>query len=250
MLSVNCQGLRTPSKQQDVLNYLSNLDLSIICLQDTHWLDTDVPFVKKVWNGDCIINGKKSNSRGVAILFKKNFEYKIEFISNDEDGNLICVDLSLSDMSLRLINIYAPNTDSPEFFNKVKEMIEANLQDHIVICGDYNLALDPTLDTSNYKNINNPNARKTLLKIIQSHNLVDAYRFYHENAKRYTWRRKNPVQQARLDYFIISNQFLDFVNTCNIHPGYRTDHSIVELKINLCNFTKGKGVWKFNCSLL
>ena len=90
-----------------------------------------------------------------------------------------------------------PPTDSPEFFNKVKEMIEANLQDHFVICGDYNVTLDPTLDTSNYKNINNPNARKTLLKIyinarktllkiIQSHNLVDAYRFYHENAKRYT----------------------------------------------------------------
>ena len=124
------------------------------------------------------MNDKKSNSRGVAILFKKNFEYKIEFVSKDEDGNLICVDLSLSDMSLRLINIYALNTDSPEFFNKVKEMIEANFQDHIVICGDYNLALDPTLDTSNYKNINNPNARKTLLKIIQSHNLVDAYRFF------------------------------------------------------------------------
>ena len=77
MLSVNCQGLRTPSKQQDVLNYLSNLDPSIICLQDTHWLDTDVPLVKKVWNGDYIINGKKSNSRGVAILFKKTLNIKL-----------------------------------------------------------------------------------------------------------------------------------------------------------------------------
>ena len=33
-------------------------------------------------------------------------------------------------------------------------------------------------------------------------------------------------------------------------PGYHTDHSIVELNIQLCKFVRGKGLWKFNCALL
>ena len=40
------------------------------------------------------------------------------------------------------------------------------------------------------------------------------------------------------------------MGNCNIKPGYRTDHSIVELDIQLCKFARGKGIWKFNCALL
>ena len=40
------------------------------------------------------------------------------------------------------------------------------------------------------------------------------------------------------------------MGNCNIKPGYRTDHSIVELDIQLCKFARGKVIWKFNCALL
>ena len=43
---------------------------------------------------------------------------------------------------------------------------------------------------------------------------------------------------------------LDLVMDCNIKPGYRSDHSSIELNIKLNNFIRGKGVWIFNCSLL
>ena len=62
--------------------------------------------------------------------------------------------------------------------------------------------------------------------------------------------KKNPMKQARLDYFIASSPFLDIISSCNIKPGYRSDHSIPELNITLCNFERGKGIWIFNCSLL
>ena len=58
------------------------------------------------------------------------------------------------------------------------------------------------------------------------------------------------MKQACLDYFIASSPLLDIISSCNINPGYRLDHSILELNITLCNFKRGKGVWKFNCSLL
>ena len=42
----------------------------------------------------------------------------------------------------------------------------------------------------------------------------------------------------------------DLIKTCDIKPGYRSDHSIITMDIILTNFNHGKGTWKFNNSLL
>ena len=61
---------------------------------------------------------------------------------------------------------------------------------------------------------------------------------------------QNPIKQARLDYFIVSNSLIDITSSCKIIPGYRSDHSIQELSLIISKFKKGRGLWKFNCSLL
>ena len=79
----------------------------------------------------------------------------------------------------------------------------------------------------------------------------DIFQSNHPNEKRYTWRLKNPLKQARLDYFIISGPFSDLVSYCPIRASYRSDHSILELNITVCSFRQEKGVKKkFNNSLL
>ena len=40
------------------------------------------------------------------------------------------------------------------------------------------------------------------------------------------------------------------ITNCKIKPGYRSDHSIVELNVLVNSFQKGKGIWKLNCELL
>ena len=76
VLSVNCQGLRNKEKRNDVLNYLGSLQAGIICLQDTHWTDSDIRVIKQAWNGELYIKGEKSNSRGVAILTRGSLAKK------------------------------------------------------------------------------------------------------------------------------------------------------------------------------
>ena len=68
--------------------------------------------------------------------------------------------------------------------------------------------------------------------------------------KVYTWRRKNTNKQARLGFFLISEDLLTDVSDCKIIPGYRMDHSIVLLDIDFGKFKKGRSYWKFNNSLL
>ena len=249
VLSANCQGLQNLSKRTDVLSYFKTKNPNILCLQDTHWTDNDRQNVKKLWGYDIFLNGMKSNARGVAILLNKNFEYEVVESNYDDEGNYLYVQLKIDNEFFNIVTIYGPNKDDPLFYTKVKSLLQNNTA-YTIICGYFNLVLDPTKDTYNYKHINNPKARLSVLNLMKDLNLVDVYRCIHPDKNNFTWRKRNPLKQARLDYFLTSNSLLDLITDCQIRPGYRSDHSMIELNIQLNKFTLGKGVWKFNNSLL
>lgn len=52
----------------------------------------------------------------------------------------------------------------------------------------------------NYKHLNNPNARKEVLKLIETLSFADIFKENTQNLRKYTWRRKNPIKQTRLDF--------------------------------------------------
>ena len=43
---------------------------------------------------------------------------------------------------------------------------------------------------------------------------------------------------------------IDIIHKCDIKPGYRSDHSFLEMHITINPFKRGKGIWKFNNNLL
>ena len=252
IISVNCQGIGLLPKRTDVFNYLKEKKYHIYCLQDTHFAPgADEKLVRSRWNNDCYFSSYKSNARGIAILFAKDFEYKVHNSISDPNGNFLLLDLTVHNNRFTLASIYGPNTDNPDFFKTVSEKIAELVENKTVIwCGDFNLVLNPQLDYKNYKTINNKNAREKLLDIINEEHLIDPYRDAHPELKRYTWRRKQPLQQARLDFFLVTEDLLTSIKKCKIENSYRSDHSPVTLSLSFTEFIKGKPLWKFNNSLL
>ena len=250
VLSVNCQGLRNKNKRSDVLSYLKDTGAGIICLQDTHLTEQDLQATKMIWNNECYLHGQRTNARGVGILINNNFEQEVIECNKDTDGNYLQLIMKIQTFKINLITIYAPNIDRPEFFNQIRDLMNKTDTDYIVVCGDFNLVLNPQLDSMNYKNINHPRSRQILLHTMDELNLIDTFRYFHPHVKRYSWRKRNPVKQARLDFFLTSNTMSDIIDNCYIRHSYRSDHSIIELSITLNNFEKGKGVWKLNVGLL
>ena len=250
MLSANCRGLRDNQKRYDVFNYLKDTNADIICLQDTHLTKLDSQEVKKICDGEFFLHGTKNNSRGVAILLGKLFEYKIIDSNTDIEGNLLSLDLQISDTKIQLINIYGPNTDNQNFYADVAEKIQSNDQDDTIWCDDFNMTLNPKLDSFNYTSVNNPRARNYVTDLLRESNLVDLFRYFLPDKTRYTWRQRNKLKQARLDYFIVSSSFTHLTISTDIKPGYRTDHSMLELNFEINNFRRGRGTWKLNTSLL
>ena len=178
--SANCQGLRDAKKHINVINYLAQLESNILCLQNTHWV------LKTLWPGECLINGYKTNARGVSILIRKNFEYKVSCIQKHNNGNFLSIILTTNGLNFRIINIYAPNNDSPHFFEFLKSHIQQSDHDYCIVCGDLNLVLDPEMDSYNYTNLNNPQARRSLLNVIDGFDLNDIFHTLHKEMKQFT----------------------------------------------------------------
>ena len=66
----------------------------------------------------------------------------------------------------------------------------------------------------------------------------------------YTWSQKSPTVLFRLDFWLISNNLCDFVNSTEILPTIRTDHVVITLALGEIGEIKGPGTWKMNVSLL
>ena len=81
--------------------------------------------------------------------------------------------------------------------------------------------------------------------------LVDIWRVRHPHESRFTWRQKSPPIQRRLDFWLISNDLQEEIDSADIITAIRSDHSAITLSINgLDEGERGPGFWKFNATLV
>ena len=250
IVSVNCQGLNNKQKRRDVFHYLRNKQYSVYFLQDTHFEKKLENYILAEWGYDGYFSSYASNARGVAILFNNNFEFKVKRVCRLVGGNAIVVLAEIKTLDFLFVNIYGPNKDNPDFYMGLNEKIRELNIDKVIIGGDFNLVLNPQKDYLNYKHINNPKAKEAVDTMIDDLELNDIWRDLNEDYLRYTWRRSNPIQQARLDFFLISDNVVSFVENADIEYGYRTDHSMILLQLKFGQKIKTNTFWKFNSSLL
>ena len=80
--------------------------------------------------------------------------------------------------------------------------------------------------------------------------MVNIWRKINPEVLRYTWRRARPLQQSRLDFFLMSETLLPYVKDTKILNGYRSDHSFISVEFESKKEEKKSNFWKFNSSLL
>ena len=122
--------------------------------------------------------------------------------------------------------------------------------DHMIMGGDLNLGLEVSIDKSGCTT-NNEGVANVVRKYMDSHQVFDVWRQLYPNKNGYTWRKLKPTPKfCRLDYFLTSEAMSQFIDSIKIIPGFKIDHSIVELLISVCKIMRGPGYWKLNTSLL
>ena len=259
-ISNNVKGIQSSKKRIKIFEYLKNLikPSGIIFMQETHSSEKD----EKTWcdefQGQLFFSHGKTNSCGVAIGFygAKSFTFINKL--QDQNGRILLIEGKFDDDTLLLINLYNANTESEQLItlSELSKMLEniTDLSDKkIVFCGDFNVIFEPTLEAYG----GNPSLKKqSLAKLIQIKeklDLCDIWRIRNPKKKRYTFRQHHTtgIIHRRLDYFFISNVMQESIKKTDILASFSTDHSPIFFSLRSSNeMLRGKGLWKFNCSLL
>ena len=252
VVTFNVRSLHNFVKRKDVFDFLRNSKADILCLQELHVTSESEKLFKNQWGGRAWFSSNTSSSAGTGILVNNKTNCKLINVNTNKKGTAIIVLIETAGVQLTIVNIYGPpDNDDPAFFSEIFELVQCNNDDLVMFCGDWNMTMNPELDTYNYATRDRkPGTRRFLKEKCSQLNLYDVWRVMNENERQFSWRRSNPVKCARLDFFIVSEPILNRTTSCQIIPGYRSDHSRVSLRLNLSDQKRGKGLWKFNCSLL
>jgi exonuclease III len=251
LISLNAQGLRDIEKRQRLLLWLGQQKAQIVLLQETHFTkDIEINTNLQFSNWQCYHNFGSNNSSGVSILFHKTLDINITNIYRDHNGRSILVNITLEKNEITLLNVYAHNNEKNrnELFESYLPLLNKEKQSILIIGGDFNEVLsklDRKPTPSKLKNSN------SLINLIKEFNLNDIWRTKNTNKTHFTWRRKNGIEKSRIDYWLINEDIIPLVRSCDIRPALirYTDHMAISIKVILNN-TRGPGTWKFNNSLL
>ena len=152
---MNCRGLADKIKRLDVFNYFRKKKFDIVCLQDIHIEQQNVDKIRTEWGSEAVLI-RLNLTRGVlqyyliVRLILKLLKQKPTEIAHIETMEKIRT----------ITNIYGPNSNSPEFYDNIKKRMEQYHDTSHIMCGDFNLVMDPIKDYENYSNVNKQNSIK------------------------------------------------------------------------------------------
>ena len=244
------RGLGDRNKRREIFNWLRSKKYSIYLLQEVHCVETTTNSWAAEWGYKAIFSCCSSAKAGVAVLFNNNLTFQIHRLFSDPNGRFIVCDLKIGEKIITLASIYAPNEDDPGFFRDFFGHLSDFQSEELIIGGDFNLVLN--LDKDKKGGLAKTHGKS--VQIIHEHSanfdLIDPWRILHPDTLKYTWRRKRPEVQCRLDFFLISQNLMCNVTSAEILPGFKTDHSMITLTIALHENIRGPGYWKLNTSSL
>ena len=197
-----------------------------------------------------------ANARGVAVLIRSSLDIVIQHEHCDSKGRLLMLNAKIKDKNYFLINLYGPNKDAEpvRFYQDLSitlRGIDLNSDSNLVVDGDFNCPLDPTIDKKSGILIPRQHVINSIENIQNEFSLHDIWRIKNPNTRSYTWSKSSPSIFCRLDYWLISNKLNDLVTQVDIVASIKTDHSSIVLELeDIKESCKGPGFWKLNNSLL
>ena len=232
--SLNVRGMNKHSKRISVFNWINKQSFIIMFLQETFGGEGSEDLWKSEWWGHSYWAHGSNHSRGVSILIRKGFDFDHKSITLDPHGRYIIAKCLIQGEEMSLVNIYAPNVqiEKQMFYKSLKDRLSKSnidINDKIIIGGDWNTITDPKLDKSGGIMIESETVTDEMKSLLLDFDLTDIWRQQHPETKRFTFRQRKPLIQTRLDYFMISNLIIDMVEKAQILSSFCSDHSCISL---------------------
>jgi len=230
--SYNIRGLKDFFKLKRTLNKCAgNIKANsntVYNLQESHLEMVDKNKVNLMWRGNFSLSPGGNKSRGCLTLYDSSWEVLNEVV--DSNGRYTIVTLKKAMGTFTIVNLYAPNENSLEFFEDVFTQsirIKDNYDSDLIISGDFNLVINKEADSIERLQTSNEKIVSDFVSgSMAALGLKDCYR--HVNQVRgYTWSRGNCL--SRLDMIFASSTMVSHIDYCNIDWAFeKSDHALLE----------------------
>ena len=251
LVSWNVNGIRAclgHGLKESVLS----LNPDVLFLQETK-LSDDSSFPLAIEGMEHVyftISKVKKGYSGVAFLSKIkpiSVHYGLEGGAYDEEGRVITLEFP----SFYLVGAYVPNSGEElkrlpfrlEYEKRLVSYLDGlKAKKPVVYTGDMNVAheeSDIKNPASNHHNAGFTDEERNAMSALLSHGYVDTFRFLHPDQVTYSWwsyrfRARERNSGWRIDYYLVSGDFLDRVRDSKIHTEIMgSDHCPIELDLDL-----------------
>ena len=222
----------------------------IALLQETRPSDTEHLKLKRDWVDKVYFSSHSQNKKGTAIFINKNLPFILKHEEKHLEWRFILIRGLILEQHITILNIYAPNNDSPQFMLQIILTFNHHCNGLGFLAGDFNCIRNASLDKSSSANISNLRSSAVFKNICTNTGLIDIWRQLNPKLRDYTFYSHPHNSYFGLHYFFIPKYFLHFIQTCCIDPTVLSDHAQVHLYINPVFNNPKSPTWRFNMSLL
>lgn len=246
IISWNVAGLRA-CLNKGFNEFFEKENADIYCLQETKVLEEQFDYRPEGY--EMYLNPADKKGYSGTLIYTKikplSIKYNLGVDLYDHEGRLITMEFD----DFYLVNQYVPNVKRDlsrldyrmDYEEELKKYLkELEKEKPVIVCGDFNVS-HQEIDIKNAKaNIGNAGftyeERDKFTKLLES-GFTDTFRHFHKTDEVYSWwsymrgaREKNIGW--RLDYFIVSNSFLENIKDSTILTEiYGSDHCPIKLEL-------------------
>ena len=250
-LTWNIRGVGSQVKKNKILNHLTYLQSDICLLQETHLTKAENNKLLTSQFSHVFSSYYNTKQRGVSILINK----KISFIHNstisDPEGRFVIINITINNNPMTIASIYGPNSDSPSFFHSFFSNISRISDGPIIIGGDFNTVIDPSMDRSTCST-RLSQSTEIIKQYMEDLGLGDGWRLQNPTSREYSFFSSVHKSYSRIDFFLLSNSIQSKLSNLTIHPIIISDHAPVTFNWNQIHPDRINTPirWRFNTSLL
>ncbi|KAJ1155049.1 hypothetical protein NDU88_007785 [Pleurodeles waltl] len=159
-----------------------------------------------------------SYSRGVSVLIRKGLQWRTKKVLVDPTGRYVLMSGVLLDRACRLVAVYGPNDDDPDFFLELWHLIESLGPGAVIWGGDFNVVLDAKMDRESLARMQHAAAARALEVVMRDGALADLWRQRHGDAREGTCLNYVHGSWSRIDRWLGSRDTLAWTRAVDHLP--------------------------------
>uniref|UniRef100_A0A6I8S7H8 Reverse transcriptase domain-containing protein n=1 Tax=Xenopus tropicalis TaxID=8364 RepID=A0A6I8S7H8_XENTR len=251
VLSYNVNGINEPVKRAQILRECMKSKAMIVMLQETHFKEKHTPKIAiKTYPQVYMSNNPIKKATGVLTLIHKDLPFIHTDTLSDNEGRFLLIKGKLVDQMCTVANVYVPNSGQIPYLKQFLKILENFSKGSIILGGDFNMVLNPLVDSSSKKSNISYKGLKEAKKLLADLQLIDVWRAINPKKRDYTHFSKTFAVYSRIDYIFTSQRWLHLFTLADIGNFHTSDHAPVRIRFRIPQTSKHEYNWRLNDSLL